>query len=79
MRLLPTERYSETLDWLYKFSRNTKIGYRVFALDVFSELMAQPLRQSSGVRAGFLCVCMCMCMCMAVYVCVCMYMAWPTG
>ena len=44
------------LDWLYKFSRNTKIVFRVFALDVFNVLLLQPL-------AGMWCVCFVWCVC----------------
>lgn len=44
LSLLPAALYSEMLDWLHKFSRNTKIGYRVFALDVFGELLQLPIR-----------------------------------
>ena len=47
LSLLPDALYSDMLDWLYKFSRNTKIGYRVFALDVFNELVQIPTRKPS--------------------------------
>ena len=39
LSLFSDEVYSQLLDWIYKFSRNTKISYRVFALDLISELL----------------------------------------
>ena len=44
LSLFSDEFYSRLLDWIYKFSRNTKVVYRVFALDIVSELLNQPLR-----------------------------------
>ena len=44
LSLFSDERYSRLLDWIYKFSRNTKVVYRVFALDIVAELLNQPLR-----------------------------------
>lgn len=44
LSLFSDEVYSQLLDWIYKFSRNTKISYRVFALDLISELLAVPKR-----------------------------------
>ena len=44
LSLFSDELYSRLLDWIYKFSRNTKVVYRVFALDIVSELLNQPLR-----------------------------------
>ena len=45
LSLFSNQLYSELLEWIYKFSRNTKVGYRVFALDIVSELLTKPLRQ----------------------------------
>jgi len=44
LSLFSDKLYSRLLDWIYKFSRNTKVGYRVFALDIVAELLNQPLR-----------------------------------
>ena len=44
LSLFPDEIYSQLLEWIYKFSRNTKISYRVFALDLLSELLCTPQR-----------------------------------
>ena len=44
LSLFSDELYSRLLDWIYKFSRNTKVVYRVFALDIVAELLNQPLR-----------------------------------
>ncbi|XP_065903031.1 condensin-2 complex subunit D3-L-like isoform X3 [Dysidea avara] len=37
--------YASMLHWLYKFSRNTKVSFRLFALDVISQLMSLSLRE----------------------------------
>ena len=44
LSLFPNKQYSHLLEWIYKLSRNTKTNYRVFILDVLSELIEQPLR-----------------------------------
>ena len=44
LSLFSDEAYSQLLDWIYKFSRNTKISYRVFALDLISELLGTQRR-----------------------------------
>ncbi|XP_072012660.1 condensin-2 complex subunit D3 [Engystomops pustulosus] len=41
---LPNLEYSSFIDWLYKYSRNSKISYRVFALDVAVALLEMPER-----------------------------------
>jgi hypothetical protein len=42
--LFSDEDYSQLMEWIYKFSRNTKISYRVFALDLLNELLTVPKR-----------------------------------
>jgi condensin-2 complex subunit D3 len=37
--------YVSLLDWLYKYSRNMKVNYRVFAIDIVHALLLQPSRQ----------------------------------
>ena len=44
LSLFSDEDYSQLMEWIYKFSRNTKISYRVFALDLLSELLTVPKR-----------------------------------
>ncbi|KAL5479917.1 hypothetical protein EMCRGX_G023519 [Ephydatia muelleri] len=45
LTLFPDQRYSQLLDWIYKFSRNTKVAYRMFALDLVTELLTVPARK----------------------------------
>ncbi|XP_044137939.1 condensin-2 complex subunit D3 [Bufo gargarizans] len=41
---LPNPEYASFIEWLYKYSRNSKISYRVFALDVTVALLELPER-----------------------------------
>ncbi|KAK1189781.1 CNDD3 protein, partial [Pygoscelis papua] len=41
---LPCVEFADFIAWLYKYSRNTKIAYRVFALDVALALLDVPER-----------------------------------
>ncbi|NXU29070.1 CNDD3 protein, partial [Thalassarche chlororhynchos] len=41
---LPCTEFADFIAWLYKYSRNTKIAYRVFALDVALALLDVPER-----------------------------------
>ncbi|NXW02972.1 CNDD3 protein, partial [Fregetta grallaria] len=41
---LPCIEFADFISWLYKYSRNTKIAYRVFALDVALALLDVPER-----------------------------------
>ncbi|KAM7082714.1 condensin-2 complex subunit D3 [Ciconia maguari] len=41
---LPSIEFADFIAWLYKYSRNTKIAYRVFALDVALALLDVPER-----------------------------------
>ncbi|NXH16920.1 CNDD3 protein, partial [Bucco capensis] len=41
---LPSAKFADFIAWLYKYSRNTKIAYRVFALDVALALLEVPER-----------------------------------
>ncbi|KAM4703395.1 condensin-2 complex subunit D3 [Rhinophrynus dorsalis] len=41
---LPNAEYATFIDWLFKYSRNAKISYRVFALDVAVALLDLPER-----------------------------------
>nr|DBA16536.1 TPA: hypothetical protein GDO54_003919 [Pyxicephalus adspersus] len=41
---LPNTEYASFIDWLYKYSRNSKISYRVFALDAAVALLELPER-----------------------------------
>ncbi|NXY90767.1 CNDD3 protein, partial [Alcedo cyanopectus] len=41
---LPCTEFADFISWLYKYSRNTKIAYRVFALDVALALLDVPER-----------------------------------
>ncbi|KAM3922202.1 condensin-2 complex subunit D3 [Leptodactylus fuscus] len=45
---LPNLEYASFMDWLYKYSRNAKISYRVFALDVAVSLLELPERLVDG-------------------------------
>ncbi|NXS51428.1 CNDD3 protein, partial [Brachypteracias leptosomus] len=40
----PSSEFADFITWLYKYSRNTKISYRVFALDVALALLDVPER-----------------------------------
>ncbi|XP_074833050.1 condensin-2 complex subunit D3 [Carettochelys insculpta] len=42
---LPCAEYADFIAWLYRFSHNTKISYRVFALDVALALLDLPERK----------------------------------
>ncbi|XP_043850916.1 condensin-2 complex subunit D3 isoform X2 [Dromiciops gliroides] len=42
---LPCLEYAAFIHWLYKYSRNTKISHRVFALDVVLALLEYPERE----------------------------------
>ncbi|NXN15069.1 CNDD3 protein, partial [Indicator maculatus] len=41
---LPSAEFADFISWLYKYSRHTKIAYRVFALDVVLALLEVPER-----------------------------------
>ncbi|NXY75637.1 CNDD3 protein, partial [Glareola pratincola] len=45
---LPSIEFADFIAWLYKYSRNTKIAYRVFALDVVLALLDLPERNLDG-------------------------------
>ncbi|XP_069804288.1 condensin-2 complex subunit D3 [Dendropsophus ebraccatus] len=45
---LPNPEYASFMDWLYKYSRNAKISYRVFALDVAVTLLELPERMADS-------------------------------
>ncbi|KAM6044951.1 condensin-2 complex subunit D3 isoform 2-T3 [Theristicus caerulescens] len=45
---LPCIEFADFIAWLYKYSRNTKIAYRVFALDVALALLDMPERNSDS-------------------------------
>ncbi|KAM9216984.1 condensin-2 complex subunit D3 [Leptosomus discolor] len=45
---LPCVEFADFIAWLYKYSRNTKIAYRVFALDVALALLDVPERSSDS-------------------------------
>ncbi|NWY61556.1 CNDD3 protein, partial [Chionis minor] len=45
---LPCVEFADFIAWLYKYSRNTKIAYRVFALDVAIALLDVPERNSDS-------------------------------
>uniref|UniRef100_S4R8W0 Non-SMC condensin II complex, subunit D3 n=1 Tax=Petromyzon marinus TaxID=7757 RepID=S4R8W0_PETMA len=50
---MSSSAYAEFIEWLYKYSQNAKVGYRVFALDVILELLDCPEREAdSTVSAG---------------------------
>ncbi|XP_053547485.1 condensin-2 complex subunit D3 [Bombina bombina] len=42
---LPNAEYATFIDWLHRYSKNTKISYRVFALDVAVSLLEMPERE----------------------------------
>ncbi|NXW65975.1 CNDD3 protein, partial [Eurystomus gularis] len=44
LKKLPSLEFADFITWLYKYSRNTKISYRVFALDVALALLDVPER-----------------------------------
>ncbi|XP_048580995.1 condensin-2 complex subunit D3 [Nematostella vectensis] len=48
MKLLPLSFYCGLIEWLHKYSKNTKIGYRVFALDLVSQLLTEEDRDIQG-------------------------------
>ncbi|MEE6485331.1 hypothetical protein FKM82_014245 [Ascaphus truei] len=43
---LPNVKYAEFIDWLFKYSRNPKTSYRVFALEVAVALLELPERET---------------------------------
>ncbi|NXH74642.1 CNDD3 protein, partial [Hydrobates tethys] len=45
---LPCIEFADFIAWLYKYSRNTKIAYRVFALDVVLALLDVPERNADS-------------------------------
>ncbi|NXN39636.1 CNDD3 protein, partial [Rhinoptilus africanus] len=45
---LPSTEFADFIAWLYKYSRNTKTAYRVFALDVVLALLDVPERNLDG-------------------------------
>ncbi|XP_043937100.1 condensin-2 complex subunit D3 [Protopterus annectens] len=45
LQKLPSPEYASFIDWLYKYSQNTKIAYRAFALDVVIALLELPERE----------------------------------
>ncbi|XP_071500786.1 condensin-2 complex subunit D3-L-like [Diadema antillarum] len=45
---VPPEAEASFVKWLYLYSKNAKISYRVFALEVVSALLERPERQTSG-------------------------------
>ncbi|NWH65606.1 CNDD3 protein, partial [Geococcyx californianus] len=45
---VPCTEFADFIAWLYKYSRNTKIAYRVFALDVVLALLDVPERNLDG-------------------------------
>ncbi|NWH72720.1 CNDD3 protein, partial [Piaya cayana] len=45
---LPCREFADFIAWLYKYSCNTKVAYRVFALDVALALLDVPERNSDG-------------------------------
>ncbi|XP_010179710.1 PREDICTED: condensin-2 complex subunit D3, partial [Mesitornis unicolor] len=45
---LPCKEFADFIAWLYKYSRNTKTAYRVFALDVAVALLDVPERNSDS-------------------------------
>ncbi|KAG8434741.1 hypothetical protein GDO86_012914 [Hymenochirus boettgeri] len=46
MEKLPNKEYAAFLDWLYRYSKNTKISFRVFALEVAVALLDLPEREA---------------------------------
>ncbi|XP_078589541.1 condensin-2 complex subunit D3-like [Branchiostoma floridae x Branchiostoma japonicum] len=45
LQALPTPAYASFLEWLYRFSRSTKIGHRTFGLDMALALLPEPERE----------------------------------
>ncbi|KAM4652059.1 condensin-2 complex subunit D3 [Discoglossus pictus] len=45
MEKLPNAEYATFIDWLYRYSKNSKISYRVFALEVAVSLLEMPERE----------------------------------
>ncbi|XP_063956965.1 condensin-2 complex subunit D3-L-like isoform X1 [Lytechinus pictus] len=45
---VPAEMEASFVKWLFLYSKNAKISYRVFALEVVGALLERPERQSSG-------------------------------
>ncbi|XP_068707976.1 condensin-2 complex subunit D3-L-like isoform X1 [Montipora foliosa] len=41
---LPVTMFASLIEWINKYSKNVKISYRIFALDVISLLLAEPER-----------------------------------
>ncbi|KAE8591973.1 hypothetical protein XENTR_v10018618 [Xenopus tropicalis] len=46
MEKLPNAEYAAFIEWLYKYSKNSKISYRVFALEVVVALLDLPEREA---------------------------------
>ncbi|OCT72259.1 hypothetical protein XELAEV_18035230mg [Xenopus laevis] len=46
MENLPNAEYAIFIEWLYKYSKNSKISYRVFALEVVVALLDLPEREA---------------------------------
>nr|XP_058971616.1 condensin-2 complex subunit D3-L-like [Pocillopora verrucosa] len=44
MKILPVNQYASLVEWINMYSKNDKISYRIFALDVFSLLLVEPER-----------------------------------
>ncbi|XP_027044721.1 condensin-2 complex subunit D3-like [Pocillopora damicornis] len=44
MKILPVNQYASLIEWIDMYSKNDKISYRIFALDVFSLLLVEPER-----------------------------------
>ncbi|XP_030849692.1 condensin-2 complex subunit D3 [Strongylocentrotus purpuratus] len=45
---MPAETEASFVKWLFLYSKNAKIGYRVFALEVVGALLERPERHSTG-------------------------------
>ncbi|NXJ68595.1 CNDD3 protein, partial [Rostratula benghalensis] len=48
LRKLPSAEFADFIAWLFKYSRNVKTAYRVFALDVALALLEVPERSSDA-------------------------------
>ncbi|KAM7435860.1 Condensin-2 complex subunit D3 [Porites harrisoni] len=48
MKTLPVNVYASLTEWINKYSKNAKISYRIFALDVVSLLLCEPDRPLSS-------------------------------
>ncbi|KAM8926969.1 condensin-2 complex subunit D3 [Pelodytes ibericus] len=46
LEMLPDKEYASFIGWLYKYSKNAKIGYRGFALEVAVALLDLPERET---------------------------------